>query len=89
MQHLEKDNNQAMINMTEKVYSERGITFSPRINEQSQNMNRNIENLLIWGEVKKYRQIEKQRETEIEAKSSVRSFVNPSSIEILRNRQIL
>lgn len=53
-----------MESLKSKVYHERGMTFSPRINEKSKGLNRGVENLILWNEVKKIKQVEKQKVTD-------------------------
>ena len=53
-----------MENLKSKVYHERGVTFSPRINEMSKGLNRGVDNLILWNEVKKIKHMEKQRVTD-------------------------
>ena len=48
-----------------KLYQDKGITFSPQINIKSKEMKRSVENLLIWEEVRKIKQSEKKKTLDI------------------------
>lgn len=50
-----------MNELIHRINEERGITFSPQINKKSSDMNRNVQNLLLWDNVKKIKQNEKKK----------------------------
>ena len=47
-----------MENLKSQFYYEKGITFSPRINEVSRDMNRGVNKLYIWNDQKTNKQRE-------------------------------
>jgi hypothetical protein len=72
-----------MESLKSKVYQERGMTFSPRINDKSKDLQRGVDNLILWNEVKKIKQVEKQKVSD-EISRQKKSFVNPLSREMLK-----
>jgi hypothetical protein len=39
--------------LQQKIDEQKGITFSPSINKKSRDLNRNVDNLFLWDEVRK------------------------------------
>ena len=86
---IEKNNEFAINIKREAEDREKGITFSPRINQQSMVMQRKVEDLYAWDERK--RMIREGRALEKEAKlceDKARSVLCPGSQRILEENEI-
>ncbi|CDW77884.1 UNKNOWN [Stylonychia lemnae] len=79
-------NDKAMENLKSKVYNERGLTFSPHINDNSKTMKRGVQQLLVWNEIKKHKQSEKKQIFDHQESLRKSSFVNNHSRELLRQK---
>eukprot|EP00347_Sterkiella_histriomuscorum_P020413 403337900 len=83
---LEKDNDRAMEHLTAKVQQERGHTFSPQINEQSKDMRRGVQQLLMWNDIKRVKQSERKHVHDLRETTKKSTFMNNYSKELLKKK---